>query len=201
METPDLFNILAQPTERKPENNEFETEATQKSSPNPDDFEPAPEPEPEPKKGAFDEFIQKKEPEQISSKPILTDEEYNYKAKQMIATVDAIQSITLPFLYQKSLFKKKELEQLKSLKVKLKESGETSLNEKELELLDKYETFKELKQNVPFKEEEIEFLNTPLGAIFKKYNFQPSEEIMFLGVASAVIFPRYMPFISILEDE
>jgi hypothetical protein len=192
----DLIDILQEPTETKSEGikiTDFVTEqetpaAEQQPKPeiNPDDFvlnQPQPQPE------------QPQKPQ----KPRLSESEYEEQAEMSIALFDGLQTLTLPWLYQKSMFSKKEREQLKELNEKRKKP-EVELTEEDLKLEEKYRTYKELSDNVPYTEKEIELMKTPLAKVFSKYNIQLGPEFMLFTALAYVSIPRYLPLFSKLEN-
>ncbi|MBW6482835.1 MAG: hypothetical protein K0B10_07220 [Vicingaceae bacterium] len=185
MNIPNLIDVLKAETEQKQKPTEENTQQQSATPPNFDDFLDEPEPEPE-----------KVEP----PKPKLSLSDHNKSAEMFIMTVDGLQTISLPWLYQKTLFKKSELEELKAIKLALKEKTETSLTQKQLVLLDKYSTYEELKEGVSFSKDEIELLKGPLGKVFEKYDVDLGPEILLFGAVAAVMLPRYIPFLSNLEE-
>lgn len=207
MKTPDLIEILKQQTEQKgsatqPNPDDFE-QVKEEQAPNPEDFEPQPEPEPTPEPENTNDFTAFSQPQQQKpQKPILTDAEYRQNAKMWIALVDGLGTISLPWAYQKQLFTKPELKALKELNKRKKEagsSGEITYTEADLKLLEKYEVFNELKENIPFQEEEIQMIENPLTEVFKKYNFQPGPEVALITAASIIMAPRLLPLLSGFE--
>jgi hypothetical protein len=204
-ETPsniDLIDILKEPTEPKNEglkqsdflnaskNVASDNVATEiKAAINADDFELPPPPPPD------QPPIEPQKP----SKPRLSESEYEEQAEMSIALFDGLQTLTLPWLYQKSMFTRKELEQLKALNEK-KRQPEVELTEEDLKLEEKYRTYKELCDEVPYKEKEIEMLKSPLAKVFSKYNIQLGPEFMLFTALAYVSVPRYLPLFSKLEN-
>lgn len=194
----DLIDILKEPPEPKNEGikqTDFQlpgeettiiNEEPPKAQVNPSDFQPNPEPQPEPQP-------------QKTQKPRLSESEYEEQAEMTIALFDGLQTLTLPWLYQKSMFTKKELEQLKEINKKYQEKV-TELTEEDLILQEKYRTYKELCDEVPYKEKEIDLMKSPLAKVFSKYNIQLGPEFMLLTALAYVSIPRYLPLFSKLEN-
>jgi len=208
MNTPNLVDILKQKTEPKTNHKVDLTDFAQQESgptPNNDDFEEKPPVEEEKvntEENTQAEFTEKEPQLQKSSKPRVSEEEYRNSAKMCIALVDGLQVISLPWLYQKSMFTKEELKNLKEINKRKKaagSSGEETYTDADLVLLDKYSTFEELKENIPFTENEIELVENPLTQIFSKYNLQPGPEFALISAAFVVLAPRFLPLLTGLE--
>jgi len=195
----DLIDILKEETETKadpnikPESSDFEPVKTEqppidnnepiKSEPNPADFEPN------------NPLL---EPPQPKVKPRLSEKEYEQSAEMTIMLFDGIQTLTLPYLYQKSIFTRDEIKKLKELNERYKKP-EVDLSEEDQKLLDKYHDYKELSDNVPFTEQEIDLLKNPLAKVYSKYNVHVGPEFLLLGAIATVMGPRLLPLFSKLE--
>lgn len=190
----DLIDILQEPTELKSEGIkefDFQPQTTEqpiaveqpKAEINPDDFNLNP-PQPQPEQ---------------PQKPRLSESEYAEQAEMSIALFDGLQTLTLPWLYQKSMFSKKEREQLKQLNEKRKQP-EVELTEDDLQLEEKYRTYKQLCDQIPYTEKEVELLKGPLAKVFSKYNIQLGPEFMLFTALAYVSIPRYLPLFSKLEN-
>lgn len=183
----DLIDILKEPTEPKNEDFiELENPAEKNANININDFELPPQPQP-----------QVEVP--VTAKPRLSESEYEEQAEMAIALFDGIQTLTLPWLYQKSMFTRKEMDQLKSLKEK-KKQPEVELTEEDLILEEKYRTYKELCDAVPYTEKEIQLIKNPLAKVFSKYNIQLGPEFMLITALAYVSVPRFLPLFSKLEN-
>lgn len=184
----DLIDILKEPVEQKNEVSKdsdfFNLNLDEKPTINKSDFEP--------------EQKASSEPDNKTKKPLLTEKQYAEQAELSIALFDGLQTLTLPFLYKKAMFNRKELEDLKTLNQKKKQQ-EVELTEEDLILEEKYRTYKELSDNVSFNENEIELLKTPLTKVFSKYNVQLGPEFMLFTALAYVSIPRYLPLFSKLE--
>jgi len=207
MKTPDvpntsLIDILKEEPEFKadpnikPETSDFQepvqteqpiTTEPPKTEPNPTDFEP-PQAQPNP---LF-------EPPQRKVKPRLSEKEYEESAEMTIMLFDGTQTLILPYLYQKSIFTREETRKLKELNERYKKP-EVDLSEEDQKLLAKYHDYKELSDNVPFTEQEIELLKNPLAKVYSKYNIHVGPELLLLGAVTTVIVPRLLPLFSRLE--
>ncbi len=196
MITPDLIDILAEKTVSKPDTNStavpFEDTTAadimaEKPTPNISDFEPEPTPEPI------------AAPKTEVELPKLSFSEQKETAKMVVATYDAIQTLSFPYLYKKSLFSKKELKQLQDIKVSLRQNGVASLTEKEQILYDKYTTLEDLSDSVGFTEEEANLIIEPLAKVFQKYNISLGPELVLIGALMTISAPRFLPFFSPLE--
>lgn len=194
-ETPnnvDLIEILKKPVELKNEGikaSDFmsESESTVNNTTiNMNDFDLPPPPPPQPQ-------------QQAPSKPRLSESEYEQQAEMTIMVFDGLQSLTLPWLYQRSMFTKEERKKLKELNEK-KKKPEVELTEEDLKLEEKYATYKELCDAVPYTEKEVETLKGPLAKVFSKYNVQLGPEALFLSALLYVSIPRYLPLFSKLEN-
>lgn len=185
----DLIDILKEPTEFKPETNldDFELPKDDTIKANPDDFDIKEEP------------LQNIKEEVPSGKPRLSENEYAEQAEMTIALFDGLQTLTLPWLYQKSLFTKEERKKLKELSDKLKKDV-VELTEEDIKLREKYHTYKELSDNVPYTEKEVELLKGPLAKVFSKYNVQLGPEFILFSALAYVSVPRYLPLFSKLEN-
>lgn len=187
----DLIDILKEPVEVKipPSTKKDFTDIDELDTkvPNPSDFElPPPQP------------IQ--EPVNIPpKKPRLSESEYEEQAEMSIALFDGLQTLTLPWLYQKSMFTRKELQQLKIIQNK-KKLPEVELSEEDLILEEKYRTYKEIADAVPYEEKEIELMKNSLAKVFSKYNIQLGPEFLFITAFAYVSIPRYLPLFSKLEN-
>ena len=193
MKTPDLIDILKEPTEKK----SIFTE------PDPDDFIQPEEPEGNSAfdifssdAGADDEYTPEEPTEQ---KTFLSDDEYRDNASMVLGTIDALQTLTLPFLYQRSMFTRDERLRLKQIKKMQQSEEELILTEEDQILLDKYDTFLQLKDSVPFTDMESKMLIDPLAKIFKKYNMSLGPEIMLFTALATVSVPRFLPLFTPLE--
>lgn len=200
MITPDLIEILKEPTEHKQESfvsSDFgfsspdvvvEAEPIKKApTPNLEDFEPEPI------------NLDSEEPPKQEIKKEISLTESKKTAEMVVATYDAIQTLTFPFLYQRSIFTKKERQLLKDIKVKMRQSGIASLNEEEQNLFDKYTTYSDLKDNVAFTDNETNLILEPLAKVFKKYNVSLGPEILLLSALATVSLPRFLPLFTPLE--
>lgn len=190
----DLIDILSEPVEVKDtqqyEFNLFDEPNSENAKINPNDFELP---------SSDDMPHQTTDPSQITKKPPrLSESEYEEQAEMSIALFDGLQVITLPWLYQKSMFTRKELLQIKKLKEK-KKFPEVELTEEDLKLEEKYHTYKELADAVPLNEKEIEMIKGPLAKVFSKYNIQIGPEFILLSALSYISIPRYLPLFSKLE--
>ena len=200
MKTPNLIDILSEPTEHK-QPSFLETSENTKT----EDFQTIDTEIPEPPKVNLDDFapeIEKRnppEPVKPEVKKTLSFSEQKESAKMVVATYDAIQTLTFPFLYKKALFSREELKMLNNIKVKMRQDGETSLTEEEVQLYDKYTTLEDLSQNVGFTEEEAELIIQPLAKVFAKYNISIGPELLLIGSLATVSLPRFLPFFSPLE--
>lgn len=156
----------------------------------------------------FDQFRQNKEEERIKEEsqpepepekeepPIMS---YHDQAGLLIAFVDGTMQLSLPYLYQRSIFNKGEIKKLKELKKSLKEKKETSLDSVELELMDKYNDYIDLKNNVEFSEKEVGYLHEPIEKTLEKYKVKLGPEIMLAGALMMVLTPRIMPLFAKLD--
>jgi len=193
MKTPDLIDILKEPTEKK----SIFTE------PDPDDFL---QPEKTEENGSFDFFTadstsddEKPSPDKKEEKTFLSDDEYRDNASMVVGTIDALQTLTLPFLYQRAMFTRDERLRLKQIKQMQQSDEELILTEEDQILLDKYDTFLQLKDSVPFTDMESKMLIDPLAKIFKKYNMSLGPEIMLFTALATVSVPRFLPLFTPLE--
>lgn len=193
MKTPDLIDILNEPTESK----SIFTE------PDPDDFLT---PEDTEDSHSFDMFstdtgADDEEPvtEKNEEKTFLSDDECRENASMIVGTIDALQTLTLPFLYQRSMFTREERLRLKKIQKMQQSDDEIVLNEDDQSLLDKYDTFLQLKDSVPFTDMESKALIEPLAKILKKYNMSLGPEIMLFTALATVSIPRFLPLFSPLE--
>ena len=193
MKTPDLIDILKEPTEKK----SIFTE------PDPDDFL---QPEESDESGSFDFFstdsgADEEEPtdNKTEEKTFLSDDEYRDNATMVVGTIDALQTLSLPFLYQRSMFTRDERLRLKQIKKMQQSDEELILTEDDQVLLDKYDTFLQLKDSVPFTDMESKMLIDPLAKIFKKYNMSLGPEIMLFTALATVSVPRFLPLFTPLE--
>lgn len=201
MKTPNLIDILSQPTERKPEKNapfiedvaetpdndilEAPQRTVENPFPNENDFAPEPpRPEPIPPK---------------VEKPRLPFSENLKTAEMIIGSYNVFQILTFPYFYKKAIFDKSEFKQIIDLKTKMRQDTNITLSEKETILMDKFATFSELRDNVPFTEIETEAIKTPLAKVLGKYNVQLGPEVMLISALGMVALPRIMPFFSKLE--
>ena len=66
-------------------------------------------------------------------------------------------------------------------------------------MLDKYDTFLQLKDSVPFTDMESKALIDPLAKILKKYNMSLGPEIMLFTALATVSVPRFLPLFTPLE--
>ncbi len=192
----DLISLLKEPTEPKSEgiqqddflnNPETTIQEPKSTEPNPDDFAQPIETEPQ--------QVQ----EVIVKKPRLSEREYEEQAEISIAFLDSLQTLTLPWLYQQSLFTKDERKKLKELNEKYKKP-EVELTKEDQQLLEKYHIYKELSDNVPYTEKEVQLLKGPLAKVFSKYNIQLGPEVLLLSALAYVSAPRYLPLLGKLEN-
>lgn len=202
VQTGDLIDILKEPTEPKAEKTATVVEAEpalNHPEPNPDDFEPKTEPESQiPQTDSLNNPLFEQPQPQVQVKPRLTEKEYEDQAELTIAMFDGIQTLTLPWLYQKSIFTKEELKQLKDLNERYKKP-EVELSESDQKLMNRYVEYKQLCDQVPFTPQEVDLLKTPLAKVYSKYNIQLGPEFMLLGALATVMTPRLMPLFSKLE--
>lgn len=200
VKTDDLIDILKEPTEPKIEQTAsvVEPEPVQSQpEPDPADFEPEPTPEP-PKTDPLNNPLFEQPQPQVQVKPRLTEKEYEDQAELTIALFDGIQTLTLPWLYQKSIFTKEELAKLKDLNERYKQP-EVDLSEEDQKLLNRYIEYKQLCDQVPFTRQEVDLIKTPLAKVYSKYNIQIGPEFMLLGALATVMTPRLLPLFSKLE--
>ncbi len=153
------------------------------------DFTPAAEPE------------QQKEPEPAPAQPSKPETPAMSKAEQadlLIGFTDGLQCLILPWAYQQTIFTASEREQLKDLKRKIGNAAGQSLtlDAKETNLFSKYSDYKELADNIPFAESEIEMIKNPMIAVMEKYNWNAGPEGLFAGALMTVMAPRLMPLFS-----
>ena len=193
MKTPDLIDILNEPTESKSIFKE----------PDPDDFLTHEEPD---ETGSFDIFSsvtgaddEEPAPEKNEEKTFLSDDEYRDNASMIVGTIDALQTLSLPFLYQRSMFTREERLRLKDIKKMQQSDDELVLTEDDQSLLDKYDTFLQLKDSVPFTDMESKALIDTLAKILKKYNMSLGPEIMLFTALATVSVPRFLPLFTPLE--
>ena len=193
MKTPDLIDILKEPTESK----SIFTE------PDPDDFLTSEDTEDSHSFDMFSTYTGADDedplPEKNEEKTFLSDDEYRENASMIVGTIDALQTLTLPFLYQRSMFTREERLRLKEIKKMQQSDEELFLTEDDQVLLDKYDTFLQLKDSVPFTDMESKMLIDPLAKIFKKYNMSLGPEIMLFTALATVSIPRFLPLFSPLE--
>ena len=122
MKTLDLIDILNEPTEIK----SIFTE------PDPDDFLTHEEPD---ETGSFDIFSSDRgaddepAPDKNEEKTFLSDDEYRDNASMIVGTIDALQTLSLPFLYQRSMFTREERLRLKEIKKMQQSDDELVLTE------------------------------------------------------------------------
>jgi hypothetical protein len=121
--------------------------------------------------------------------------EYLNQAELVIAFADGLSVITFPALYKKSLFSKQEKQDLISIKIK----EILELNETEKELLNREKECNELIKAIPFSQDEVELLKSPLANVFEKYNVKASPEILLLGALFTVMAPRLIPLLHRIE--
>lgn len=191
MKTPDLIDILKEPTEKK----------SIFTQPDPDDFLQPDESDTNNESNFFSSANQtpeEKEPAE-KEKTFLTDDEYRDNASMVVGTIDALQTLTLPFLYQRAMFTREERMRLKQIKQMQQSDEELVLTEEDQVLLDKYDTFLQLKDSVPFTDMESKMLIDPLAKIFKKYNMSLGPEIMLFTALATVSVPRFLPLFTPLE--
>ena len=190
----DLLSRLKEATERKPDpkekpagqepGTEQKTDSTQSPSPEPGHFRPP-----------------MAELEPVRNIPPMPKDQ---QAKLLIAFVDGLDCLILPWAYQKSIFTKDEWIQLKKIK-KIKESTSKSLaafrelSDSDKELLSRYNDFKEIEEDIPFTKSEIDRITTPLAAVMEKYNFNMSCEVLLFSALATIMTPRIMPLFNKLE--
>ena len=121
-------------------------------------------------------------------------------ANGIIAIYDIFQTLTFPYGYKKSMFKKGEWKKIQELRIRMRQNTETILNEKDLVLMDKLDTFNDLRENVPFTEKEIAAISVPLAKVLGKYNLKLGAEMILFSSLVMIALPRIMPFFSPLED-
>jgi hypothetical protein len=189
----DLLQMLQEATEKKPDPNlqqkkqpEGSAEIKEQiSDPTPDinNFRPPGVSDPVPDKSAY------KMP-------------YHDQAELLIAFVDGLDCLILPWGYQKSIFNADERKRLKEIKA-IKESKSLNafkeLNDTDKELLSRYNDYKELSAAIPFTKQEIEITKTPLAALLEKYKSNLGPETLFFGALFTLMAPRLMPLFNKFE--
>ncbi len=191
MKIPDLIDILQEPTEtksilQKTNPLDFLTEENTKVTENTDFLNVE-----DPGEKEDENIVEEKQP--------VTEEDYKQNATMIVGTIDLLQTLSLPFLYQRSMFTKEERLRLKVLKKSQTDQGETTYSEDDLILLDKYNTFLELKENISFSEMESNALIDPLSTIMQKYKLSLGPEIMLFTALATVTLPRFLPILTPLE--
>ncbi len=200
MKTPSLIDILKEPTEQKIIGAVFDAVQEERPEPNLDDF--AQETQEDAPQETQEDAPQKTPTEAPPQEPIkkeITLEDATNTASMVVASYDALQTLTFPFLYQRALFTKEERQTLKNIKVKMRQSGVASLDEHEQILFDKYTTYSDIKDSVSFTEDETQLIIQPLAEVFKKYNISLGPEMLLLGALATVSLPRFLPFFTPLE--
>ena len=127
---------------------------------------------------------------------------YSEQAKLLIAFVDGLDCLIMPWGYQKTIFSRDELERLKEI-AKRKESKSLKAlqdtNDKDKELLARLEDYKKLIDDIPFTPAEIALIQSPLAAVMEKYHFNAGPESLLLGALFTVMAPRIMPLFNKIE--
>ena len=121
---------------------------------------------------------------------------YSDEAMNVIAFIDGLQSLTMPFAYQRSIFSKADRKILKNWKEKGKPQEFT---ESEKELLIKVTYYKDLANDIEFSETEIDMLHKPLADVMAKYKIKMGPELALLGAAGLIFSHRLMPLFNRFE--
>ncbi len=207
MKTPSLIDILSENTTIREENaNTFIDEVLEENPIINDEFAV-----PQPQKTVKEEIPLPKE-EHFSApapepalhtpkveKPRLSASEYKESALTVIAIYDIFQTFTFPLGYKRAIFSKDEMKAIRDLKVRMRQDTSTTISEEEQILLDKLATFNDLRDNVPFTEDEITAISEPLAKVFAKHNIQLGPELLLISALGMTALPRIMPFFTGLE--
>lgn len=126
--------------------------------------------------------------------------DHSEQAKIMVMTFDLAGQITLPVLHKRKMFTLEERKQLKEIKVfwKMWSNGklkEETLSEDELRLIKIYDEFREITDQIPFSEKEIDMISNPLALMLQKYNMQSGPEASFIFAIVTVMGSRIMPLL------
>lgn len=146
------------------------------------------------------------EPDTPPQKPILSNDEYEAQARTIIATLETLGVVGLPFAYSAKLFTDDEkpfLEELKFSYTYLKDGGALAeamyakMEEKKAAimrgLIPKYEAYQKLLDKIPFSQDEQNRLVGPLTEVFKKYNVTMGCEVSLIISVLAVTGSRLAP--------
>lgn len=185
-------NTPVQPTPETPSPDETDFVETEKENeveqPTPPTPQQAPEPDTPPKKEA------------------LSHDEYEAQARTIIATLETLGVVGLPFAYTAKLFTDEEkpfLEELKYSYTYLKDGGALAdamyakMDEQKAAimrgLIPKYQVYQKLVDKIPFSEDEQNRLVGPLTEVFKKYNVTMGCEVSLIISVLAVTGSRLAP--------
>jgi hypothetical protein len=185
-EAEELSAMLIEATETKPDHRDpepiLEPEKKQDEPVKPDesDFEPRTETEP-----VSFEPVQKPEP------PVMP---FGDQAELIVGFIDGLQSIVLPNLYSKAIFNGQERDQIMNFKKAGKKESE--FKKENPELAEKYFDYVNLVDDIPFTNDEIRMVKSPLEAVMKKYNWNVGPEFLLVGALFTVMSPRIIPLFS-----
>lgn len=191
----DLLQMLKQQTEQKPDPNKIKEAAKVK--------EPGATPENK------EETVKQPEPGHFRPpgvEPIATPTaptlSYAAQAELLIAFVDGIDCLIMPWGYQQSIFSREERKRLRQIKT-IKESKSLKafqeLSEADKNLLERYNDYKELVEAIPFTNSEIEMTKIPLAAVMEKYKTNLGPEMLLMGAMFTLMAPRLMPMFNKFE--
>lgn len=145
-------------------------------------------------------------PETPPQKQVLSHDEYEAQARTIIATLETLGVVGLPFAYTAKLFTDEEkpfLEELKYSYTYLKDGGALAdamyakMDEQKAAimrgLIPKYQVYQKLVDKIPFSEDEQNRLIGPLTEVFKKYNVTMGCEVSLIISVLAVTGSRLAP--------
>lgn len=114
-------------------------------------------------------------------------------APAIIDGVDAIIQQVFPILYERSAFSESERKLIKVLAHKQRNKKETTLNDKELELMAACAEYEEYVDSLPLKETEKKQLLKPLSELLKDVNIATTPQNALIIAALMVALPRLLP--------
>ncbi|MDL5044629.1 hypothetical protein QQ054_01020 [Oscillatoria amoena NRMC-F 0135] len=193
VETVNLSDILAEETEVKKFTPVFGEDKDENQPPKGDDsdFENPPPPEPE-------QPPSPSEPQQKEA-----DLTPRQNAELIVGTLDGLGQLIYPLAYKRKLFtpeERKELGEIKVLAKYIEKAGGdalyNSLTDLQKVVYQKYHTYKELCDEIPFEKNESDLIVKPLTKVFEKYNVGTGPEVALIMGIIMVTGSRIAPLLA-----
>lgn len=116
--------------------------------------------------------------------------DFEEQAKLYIAFADGVQSLALPYFYQKQNFTPDELSRLAEIG-----QAPDQVKPEDEPIKAKGAAFTEYMEALPFKTKEEKLLLGPLAKVLEKYNHAPGPETALIMAALTVMAPRVLPLL------